>query len=194
VRLGEALSEEELEKSTPIIKPVMPVPPLPSVECHSLIVERVKAVLSRRLVGHLKVRCDQHQSRNPVRVFRGQDQFLPAVAPRHQDRSLDSGPIENRHRISHDDAPIVGAHVEWTIRPPVAPGVESHHGAVTREVWNLALPCSRVNDFPRRKQQKRGVALSVDLVEDTHAIALYATLVTGIARTCLLTSIHEGAG
>ena len=77
VALGERLREEELENPPPIVKPVMTVPFRPAVQCHRLVIERVRAFRVRRVGGYQQVRCDQHQSRDPVRVLRGEQSVLP---------------------------------------------------------------------------------------------------------------------
>jgi hypothetical protein len=55
-----------------------------------------------------------------------------------------------------------------------------------REVRDLHLPDPRMHEGPRRQEQDRRLALSVNLVEDAHSVALDAVLRVGVAGAGLL--------
>ena len=80
----------------------------------------------------------------------------------------------------------VGLCVARTVGPAVPARVERDDAEVAREVRDLRLPEPRVRDRRRREEQERRRCVSVDLVEDAHAVALDEALLVGVAGAGLL--------
>ncbi len=124
---------------------------------------------------------------DPLRVVRGEQQrSFRAPRQRHQHRALRGGRVHHRERVGGELLLAVRVGLGRAVRASVAATVEREHAAVPREVGDLHLPVTRVDDRPGRQEQDRRLARAVDLVEDPHAVALDVAGLVRVAGPRLL--------
>ena len=94
--------------------------------------------------------------------------------------------VHHRERVRREFADRVCLGAGRAVGAAVPAPVERDDTAVPGQKRDLHFPVPRVDERPRRQQQDRRYARSVDLVEEAHAVALDEALLVGVARTGLL--------
>ena len=170
VRLGGDLGHEELDVSSPVPSPVVPVllrPPIGGVE-H--VVEGMSALFPGVGWRDRQRRRDGHDPGHPLRMSRREQQRPgEAAAGRREHRPLGAGRVEHGRSVTRDDGVGIGRRVPGPVGPAVAARVEGDHTVVPGQERHLHLPVPGVQDRPRGQQQDRRLARAVHLVMDPHA-------------------------
>ncbi len=128
VRLGGDLGHEELDVSSPVLPPVVPVllrPPLGRVE-H--VVERMPASFPRVGRRDRQRRRDGYDSGHPLRMSRREQQRPgEAAAERREHCPFGAGRVEHGRSVTREDRVGVGRRVPGPVGLAVAARVEGDH-------------------------------------------------------------------
>lgn len=129
-----------------------------------------------------KQRPDENSADHPLGVVRGEPQPpLGAARDPRDECLLGIGRVHDRQGVVGELIGPVATGVRRVIRLSVAEPVKGHDAEVPGEVGDLALPVPGMEQRPRRKQQDRRIALTVELVEQPLTIADDVSLLIGIA-------------
>jgi hypothetical protein len=94
--------------------------------------------------------------------------------------------VHHGQRVGDELVDGVGRGTLGPVGATVASPVERDDAAVPRQVRDLELPATGVDDRPRGQEQRGRLTLAVRLVEHPHAVALHVSLLVGVPRARLL--------
>ena len=170
VRLGGDLRHEELDVSSPVPPPVVPVLLRPSLGGVEEVVEGALVPFPGVRWRDWRGRRDRDDARHPLRLGcceqQGPDE---ARAEPGQYRALCARRIEYGPDVAGEGGVGVGGRVPGPVGPAVAARVEGDHAVVPGKERYLHLPVPGVHDRPRGQQEEGRLTGAVDLVVNPHA-------------------------
>ena len=185
--LAEQAREEELDEAAVVAQPEVLVVLRPALVRVELVLPREAGALVERLASARVRRPDEDRALDALGVIGGEDQ--PALRPErvaHDRSALGRGRVQDGQRVGRELALVVRRRLRRPVGAAVAASVERDDTEVARQVRDLPLPLTRVDDRPRRQQEDCPRPVPVHLVEDANAVALDVPLLVRVAGSGLL--------
>ncbi len=183
VALAERVGEEELQESSMVPEPVVPVVLGPALVGVEDLLETCRDGPLGGPGGQRNGGGDEHRTQGSLRVLgRKDERSLSPHGQGHDDGAIGIGLVQHGQGIGDVLPLLVGFGSARAIRTTVAAAVERHHPVVPGQVRDLHLPVAGVDDGPRRHQQDRRLSRPEDLVEHLDAVAFHVAVDVRIAR------------